>query len=84
MPGQRKRKRKQQRRAEATRAATAGPGRWEVLFEAPDPRGFRAEMERLRAERPGLDPRRLCISRFHTIDPEHPDVIQVSLFTPDA
>ncbi|MEU8784391.1 hypothetical protein [Streptomyces sp. NPDC048637] len=56
MPGQRKRKRRQQelQQRTATRFA-ADAGRWEVLVETQDQSELRAHMRRLRAEPEQID-----------------------------
>ncbi|MFD3992143.1 hypothetical protein [Streptomyces sp. NPDC058583] len=59
MPGQRKRKRQQQRELAdfAREADRFGPdaGRWELRYSTRDESEWQAELRRLRTEEPGLD-----------------------------
>ncbi|MGN9795694.1 hypothetical protein ACTMTU_31960 [Streptomyces sp. OZ13] len=80
MPGQRKRKRRQQ---DASRRVTApGAGRWDVVFETQDASEFRAHLRRLRSADVGID---WATARIDTLCGRvvHPTTYRLSLFVPD-
>ncbi|WP_406195650.1 hypothetical protein OH807_07915 [Kitasatospora sp. NBC_01560] len=82
MPGQRKRKQRQQ---EAHRQAAArfapGTGRWEVLFETQDESAWLAEVRRLRAGRTRIDWTAVRMDTFCGRSVQ-PTTYRLSLFVP--
>ncbi len=85
MPGQRKRKRRQQeagRRVSARSGADAA-GRWEVIVETQDPSEWRARLRRLRAEHGQID---WSMTRVDTLCGRlaHPTTYRLSHFVPNA
>lgn len=84
MPGQRKRKRRQQdtdQRASARFAPDAG--RWELVIEAQDPSEWRARLRRLRAEHGQID---WSMTRVDTLCGRliNPTTYRLSLFVPNT
>ncbi|WP_369144961.1 hypothetical protein [Streptomyces sp. R44] len=82
MPGQRKRK-KRQREALARHRDRFGPdaGHWEVVCSPQDETALRAEMRRLRAERPDLDEDAVRVDMLcgRLV---HPTTYRLSVFVP--
>jgi len=84
MPGQRKRRQRQQDQRRRLAARTAPErGRWEALFRTEDSAELRSWLRRLYAEHPGLDAGLVRIDTYcgRLV---HPTVSQVSVFVPDG
>ncbi|MFC8080567.1 hypothetical protein ACFUN8_34125 [Streptomyces sp. NPDC057307] len=81
MPGQRKRKRSQERQRGPS-AAELGPGRWTVVFETTDEAAWRTEIRRRTADHEVRDPSRFRLDQFcgRTL---LPSTYRLSVFVPD-
>ncbi|MFE2287791.1 hypothetical protein ACFXDJ_26955 [Streptomyces sp. NPDC059443] len=80
MPGQRKRKRSQERARRRTRGT---PGRWEPLFSTGDQAELKDHLRRLSADGTVTGPSQLRIDQLcgRLV---HPTTYRVSIFVPEA